>query len=274
MPGSQKRRGTDMIVSRLKRLSPALAATCLMLSLLAFSRPAAAQWVVTCTNCSTITNQLLQYAKEAESALTEAQQLDQQMNMYKNMVTQGTLLSNLQWGTLSQDISNLNSLVSRGTSISYATSNLESKFTSSFPGYSSFLSSTPNASQTQADLAAWSSQTNSAVSNSLMASQQQMNDVDQENGTMTTIQQHSSSAIGQMQAIQAGNEMSTQIVQQLQKLRQLIATEMTLQAQAIAAQQRTQDADKAAWNNTHVDPTTITIDTTVPTAGPAGLGTD
>jgi conjugal transfer/entry exclusion protein len=68
--------------------------------------------------------------------------------------------------------------------------------------------------------------------------------------------------------------MSAQIVQQLQKLRQLIASEMTMQAQALAAQQRTQDADKAAWSNTHVDPSTITIDTTVPTAGPAGLGTD
>jgi len=265
---------SDMNVSLPNRLSSALAAACLMLALFTPARPAMAQWVVTCTNCSDITNQLLQYAKEAETALTEAQQLDQQVNMYKNMVTQGTLLSNLQWGTLSQDISNLNSLVARGTSISYATSNLESKFASSFPGYSSFLSATPTASQTQADLAAWSTQTNSAVSNSLMASQQQMNDVDQEDGTMTTIQQHSTSAIGQMQAIQAGNEMSAQIVQQLQKLRQLIASEMTMQAQALAAQQRTQDADKAAWNNTHVDPSTITIDTTVPTAGPAGLGTD
>jgi P-type conjugative transfer protein TrbJ len=200
-------------------------------------RPAHA-WVVYCTNCSTYTTQLLQYAKDAETALQTANAYAEQIKMYENMVTQGATLTHLQWGTITDDLNTLNTLVAQGTNISYATNRLTSQFASDFPDYTSFLAAQQSASQTRTDLENWSTATNDAVKTSLQAAAQQASQMSNETALLSTIQSHSTDAVGQMQAIQAGNEMSAQVVQQLQKLRQLIMTQMDLQAQALAAAQR------------------------------------
>ncbi len=64
----------------------------------------------------------------------------------------------------------------------------------------------------------------------------------------------SQSAVGRQQAIQAGNEIAAQNVQQLQKLRDLVATQITLQGNYMAKQTEQEAVKDAAserfWGGT------------------------
>ena len=54
-----------------------------------------------------------------------------------------------------------------------------------------------------------------------------------------------------MQAIQAGNEMAANQVQQLQRLQQLLMVQMNMQAQAMASQTR-ENAERAAAEQSYI----------------------
>jgi P-type conjugative transfer protein TrbJ len=68
-----------------------------------------------------------------------------------------------------------------------------------------------------------------------------------EESTMQTLQTLSQSAVGRMQAIQAGNQIAAQPVRQTQKLRQLLMAQMGMQAAFMAGQADQDAAQRAAY---------------------------
>jgi P-type conjugative transfer protein TrbJ len=74
----------------------ALAATVLAV-LAAPPRPAQSQLAVTCVNCWTIWNQLLEYGKQVQQLATQLQSYQTQLQQYANMVTNTLALPQQLW---------------------------------------------------------------------------------------------------------------------------------------------------------------------------------
>ena len=87
----------------------ALAATVLVV-LAAAPHSAQSQLAVTCVNCSTIWNQLLEYGKQVQQLATQLQSYQTQLQQYANMVTNTLALPQQLWGQVQGDIMQVRNL--------------------------------------------------------------------------------------------------------------------------------------------------------------------
>jgi len=222
--------------------------------------PAHAQLATVCVNCSQIWTQFMQYAQELDTAITTAQTYANQVQQYENMVQQGLTLPNAAFSHAMQDIRGLNALVAQGRQIAYSTSNLQSQFKQNFPDFQNYLKQGVTWQDAQTQYAKWSDQTSDASLAALKVAGVQMNQVTNgdEASVIRALQHQSSSAQGRMQAIQAGNAVAIEQVKQLQKLRQLMATQMQLQADTVAAAQGRLKMQEAIQRNAYATPAPTT----------------
>jgi P-type conjugative transfer protein TrbJ len=222
--------------------------------------PAHAQLATVCVNCSQIWTQFMQYAQELDTAITTAQTYANQVQQYENMVQQGLTLPNAAFSNAMQDIRGLNALVSQGRQIAYSTSNLQDQFKQSFPDYKNYLQQGVTWQDAQTQYGKWNDQTTDASLAALKAAGFQMNQITNgdEASVINALQQQSSSATGRMQAIQAGNAIAVEQVKQMQKLRQLMATQMQLQADTTAAAQGRLKMQEAIQRNEYAAPAPTT----------------
>lgn len=237
----------------------ALAATIGTASLVA-PPPAHAQLATVCVNCSQIWTQFMQYAQELNTAIQTAQTYATEVQQYQNMVQQGATLAMAPFSNAMQDIRGLNALVSQGRQIAYSASNLQSDFKQNFPDFQNYLKQGVTWQDAQTEYGKWSDQTKDASLAALKAAGYQMNQITNgdEASIINELQNSSSTATGRMQAIQAGNAIAVEQVKQLQKLRQLMATQMQLQADTVAAAQGRRDMERAVQQNEYATPAPTT----------------
>ena len=214
--------------------------------LIALPREAAAQLPVTdvAGNAQWVQQTLTQIktlAQEAESYGTQLLQYQTQLQQYANMVTNTVALPQEVWGTVQSDIMRVQAL-----------SNAASLLSGNF---GSLISRLQNAS-------AYSSQAGSiaAIPNQITGYQQtiginlstmgKMLGIQQGMETnnaalLATLQQHAQSAAGQMQAIQAGNELAHAQAAQLMQIQATLSGTAQMQATQMAVnadRNATQDA--------------------------------
>lgn len=212
-----------------------------------FYAPPARAITVVCVNCSTVWNQMMEYAKEVETALNTAQQLQTQIQQYNNMVQQGLSLPDSMFGSITSSFNQLRGIYSQGTSLAYSMSNLDSKFRDQFKGYDSYLQSIgAGTSNMPGQYKKWSDAGFDNARSAMEAVGMNTSSFATEDAMLSSLVQRSASAQGRMQAIQAGNEIAAQQVQQLQKLREMIAANVTLQSNYIAQQTERQAIGDAA----------------------------
>lgn len=186
------------------------------------SPPARAQWAVECVNCSTVFSQATQVAKEIETAETTAQQLQTQIQQYQNMLTQGISLPNSMFSRMTGDLQRLQSLYQNSQSMAGQLSNFDQNFRNRFTDYNSYLNKTGKSPTYMADnYKQWSQDGFNNARTAMEAAGMNVNDIPNEDAVLSRLVQQSQSAKGRMQAIQAGNQIAAQQVQQLQKLRQM-----------------------------------------------------
>lgn len=222
--------------------------------------PAHAQLATVCVNCSNIFEQFMQYAEELDTAISTANTYANQIKQYENMVQQGMTLPNAAFSNAMQDIRGLNALVAQGRNIAYSASNLQSQFKQAFPDFKSYLKQGVTWQDAQTQYAKWNDQTTDASLAALKAAGYQMNEITHgdEASIINALQQQSNGAGGRMQAIQAGNAIAVEQVKQLQKLRQLMATQMQLQADTVAAAQGRLKMQEAIQQNEYATPAPTT----------------
>lgn len=206
--------------------------------------PAHAQFAVTCVNCSTNLQQLVGYAKQLEQAITEANQLQQQIQMYENMALNTANLPQQLYGNIASDLNGVNTIMGRVQGISYAASNLDSVFSSHFPGYQAY-SAQPTMSNMTAKYQQWSNDMNTSTHSVFSAAQAQNSQMTSETQLLNSLQQQNMSAQGRQQSAQIANELSAQQVAQMQKLRQLVMLQMQQEGTFLQTQSD-QDAQRAA----------------------------
>jgi P-type conjugative transfer protein TrbJ len=81
-------------------------------------RPADAQQTVICANCSTIAEQLLEYAKQVQQYLTQIQQLQTEINTYLNLVQNTLSLPGTVYQDATADINRITSIASGASLLS------------------------------------------------------------------------------------------------------------------------------------------------------------
>jgi len=213
--------------------------------------PAQAQWAVVCTNCSTVFSQALQYAKEVETAINTAQQLETQIQQYQNMITQGVSLPSSMFNRITGDIQRLQSIYDQGKALSGNMANFDQQFRNTYGDYNSYLSRSGQSPTYMADsYKRWQEQGSDSMRMAMQASGQNVSAIADEDTMLSQLVARSQSAQGRMQAIQAGNEIAAQQVQQMQKLRQMLNAQIQSQsvwyAQSIE-RQATDDAFRQSF---------------------------
>jgi P-type conjugative transfer protein TrbJ len=204
-------------------------------------RSANAQWAVNCVNCSTTWTQLLQYAKEAQSLATQLQQYQTQLEQYANMVTNTVALPQEIWGTVQSDIMQIQTLSNAASLLSGNSGSMISRLQSA----SAYANQVGSLGNIAGQFGTWQQTIGNNLNTmgrtlGLQESQQQ-----NQAAILQALQQHSQSAQGQMQAIQAGNELAGANAAQLAQIQATLTATAQMQASnaAVAADRRaTEDA--------------------------------
>jgi P-type conjugative transfer protein TrbJ len=178
-------------------------------------------------------------ARALQSNINEATQIQNQLQQIAMEVKNLTRFPTGVWGDIQSELNQLTQLAQSSGAISYAMQNLSAQFHQRYPGYQA-------PADYQQEYQQWTTNALDGIRTALEAANQQNNQFAEENGNMQRIKAESDSAVGQMQALQAGNMLAAQLVQQLQKLRELQMAEMQAQTAYMATQIQEQATEKAA----------------------------
>ena len=164
-----------------------------------------------------------------------AQQLEQLKNMIQNT-------ENFPSGTWDSDalrlLLELGQIIDQGKAVAYQMQNIDAAFRQRWPGYVP-----PEDFNSSYDL--WTQTTLDTIRGVLRSSQLQADGFLDEQTRLESLQALSDSAVGRMQAIQAGNMIATEEVQQLRKLRQIVLAQSNAQT-VYMANQTNKDAQETA----------------------------
>ena len=198
---------------------------------------ASAQLAVHCVDCSTMWTQLLEYGKQAQQLETQLQQYETQLQQYANMVTNTVALPQQAWGTVQGDIMQVRSLSNAASLLSGNAGSIVTRLQSA----SGYASQAANLGNIAGQFTTWQQTIGNNV-NTLGRTLGLQQDQQAGNATLlTTLESHSQSAQGQMQAIQAGNELAHANAAQLQQIQATLTATAQMQATGMAV-----DADRRA----------------------------
>jgi len=185
----------------------------------------------------TILSELKRAADTAKDYVTQAQQLTTVIDQYKDMLLQGAALTDSRFDSLKDTLRDLKSVYDESKALAHSVKDIEKEFRNTYQGYEEYLSNFGEDIRKLPDFyKKWADNNFTSARLAMQAAGIQTSAFDDEEESLQKLIDRSASAEGRMQAIQAGNEISAKIVQQIQLLREMIATQITLQSNWIAQQ--------------------------------------
>lgn len=185
-----------------------------------------------------VDNQLTQIAQLAE-------QIQNQLNIYKNMLQNTAQLPNHIWGEVENDLNRLRDIVNQGQSISFSMGNADDVLGQRFKSYADLKANLPNLETFSKSYQDWSDINRDTIGSTLKAASLTSEQFDSEENTMTSLRGMSETADGQMRALQVGHQIAAQQVAQTQKLRGLVSQQMTLMGTWLQTEQTAKDLAQA-----------------------------
>ena len=189
---------------------------------------------------------LLIAARELKSNLNEAQALYNQVQQIAGQAQQIRMeaqnLINYPMSVYNEAKVNLEfmrQLTSSSADLGTKLSQLSARFSTMYPGYRA-------PTDYQNDYLTWTNNSLGSIKTALETVDQQIRKLDFENQQLDKIRDQSATAVGQMQVLQSANQISSEMVRQLQELRKLQAAEMQAQNAYMATQIQNQADEKAA----------------------------
>ena len=180
--------------------------------------------------------------KEIEQIAKQVEIIQNQMLQYREMLKQGMTLPESVWVSAKQDLMRLKNSVRMTSGLYSALGNLDQVFRQSNPG----IVSRSKRGMTYEE---WYSGQSEAYRNSIAATLKGIDvsstQMEQDSNVLARLHMQSRSAVGQMQAIQVGNDIAAETVQQLMKLQAAMNRQTMLIAAYLAAEQDKKDSDKA-----------------------------
>jgi P-type conjugative transfer protein TrbJ len=209
-------------------------------------QPAHSVDAIMCVNCGTEWTQLLNKAMMAKQLATQAQQLQNQISQYQNMVQNTNGVSQHLWGNAMGDLQKLGNLYQQSKALAYSAGNLDSQFAQRYQGYRTYSTSKLDANSWQNKYNQWSQEASDNARYALKTANVQNSAMQNENALMQRLQGLSQTSQGRMEAMQIANMMAAQNIEQIQKLRQLMMSQLQMQANYYQLQQDKEDAMQAA----------------------------
>lgn len=185
-----------------------------------------------------INNQVTQITQLAE-------QIQNQLRIYENMLQNTARLPNHIWGQVENDLNRLRSLASQGQGIAFSMSNADEVLKQRFESYADFKTSLPDGASFSSTYQNWSTTNRDTIAGTLKAAGLTAEQFSSEESTMESLRSMSESADGQMKALQVGHEIAAQQVAQMQKLRGLVSQQTTMVGTWLQSEQADKDLAQA-----------------------------
>jgi P-type conjugative transfer protein TrbJ len=208
----------------------------------------AAQWAVydAAGNAQWLQQTLTQIktlAQQAQSYATQIQQYQTELNQYANMITNTVALPQQVWGTVQSDIMRVQALSNAASLLSGNSGSLITRLQNA----SAYVNQVGSLTNIPSQITGYQQTigNNLSTMGKMLGMQQGMES--NSAALLVTLQQHSQSAAGQMQAIQAGNELAHAQAAQLAQIQATLSTTAQMQATQMAV-----DADRKATNDAEI----------------------
>ena len=200
----------------------------------------ASAWAGIILNMATESTQVLNYAQLLAQYIRQGEQLSQEILQLRETVRNGKTLPGQIFGSVMGDLNQLATVIQGGRALAYSMANLDGEFRSRFPGYGY------SSKAYYQDYRLWSQTTLDTTLSTLRAAGLQGQQLQSEQNVLAALRTMALSADGRMQAIQVGNLISEQTVEQLMKLRQLMLVDLQSKQAFQAAQTQTEARGHAA----------------------------
>ncbi len=189
--------------------------------------------IVECANCADITDQLSSIATQVQQKLTAVAQLQTELNQYANMVQNSVALPQSIWSNVQADIMQVRNLANAASLLTGNSGSILTRLQSaqSYAGQASFL---PQNIGQQFQM--WQTTMGNATTSLGRTLGVQQGQEANATALQAAIQAHSQTAAGQMQAIQAGNELAGLTNTQLQQIQTTLVASTQEQATRDAVQ--------------------------------------
>ena len=194
--------------------------------------------------------QILNHIQLIQSYIRQGLQLENELNHYQLALKQSLAQPNQVFGTIQLDLSQLAQLVQGGRALAYSMANLDAQFRNTFTGYGF---------RTQGyyqDYQKWSQTSLDKTLNSLRAAGFQGQQLQSQQVILAALRAQSTGAGGEVQAIEVGNQIAEQQVEQLMALRQLMLVDLqskqAYQAEQIQKEQSAAAAGQQGFGKQHM----------------------
>lgn len=209
---------------------------------------AATEWTQLANNAQLI-DLLKSSGLQVDNQLTQisqlAEQIQNQLKIYENMLQNTARLPDHIWGQVESDLNRLRSIIDQGQSISFSMGNADGVLQQRFESYADLKTHLPNAESFSSTYQSWSDTNRDTIGSTLKAASLTADQFDTEKGTMSSLRSMSESADGQMKALQVGHQIAAQQVSQMQKLRGLVSQQMTMMGTWLQTEQTGKDLAQA-----------------------------
>jgi P-type conjugative transfer protein TrbJ len=170
-----------------------------------------------------------------------AEQIQNQIRIYENMLQNTLQLPNHIWGQVENDLARLQNLVTQGQGIAFSMGNVDDVLKQRFQSFAEFESGLASGESFSSSYQDWSDTNRETIAATLRAAGLTANQFGSEEATMGQLRSMSQSAVGQMQALQVGHQIAAQQVAQSQKLRGLVSQQITMMATWYQSEQAAKD---------------------------------
>ncbi|MDQ0562989.1 P-type conjugative transfer protein TrbJ [Rhizobium mesoamericanum] len=188
-------------------------------------------------------------AEQVNNQITQinqlAEQIQNQLKIYENMLQNTAQLPDHVWGQVESDLNRLQSIVGQGQGIAFSMGNIDDQLKQRFQSYSEMQSNLPTQANFSTTYQSWSDTNRDTIAGTLKAANLTAEQFASEESTMSSLRSMSESAGGQMKALQIGHEIATQEVAQIQKLRGLVSQQMTMMGTWYQSEQAQKDLAQA-----------------------------
>jgi P-type conjugative transfer protein TrbJ len=194
--------------------------------------------------------QILNHVQLIQAYIRQGLQLANELKHYQLALKESLVQPNQVFGVIQQDLGQLSQLVQGGRALAYSMANLDAQFRNTFTGYGF---------RTQGyyqDYQKWSQTSLDTTLNSLKAAGFHGQQLQSQQAILAALRAQSTGAGGEVQAIEVGNQIAEQQVEQLMALRQLMLVDLqskqAYQAEQIQKEQAAAAAGQQVFGKQHM----------------------
>ncbi|MBB6488883.1 P-type conjugative transfer protein TrbJ [Rhizobium lusitanum] len=188
-------------------------------------------------------------AEQVNNQITQinqlAEQIQNQLKIYDNMLQNTAQLPDHIWGQVEDDLKKLQSIVGQGQGIAFSMGNIDDQLKQRFQSYADMQANLPTQTNFSTTYQSWSDTNRDTIAGTLKAANLTADQFSSEETTMSSLWGMSESADGQMKALQVGHQIAAQEVAQMQKLRGLVSQQMTMMGTWYQSEQAQKDLAQA-----------------------------